>query len=315
MNTTPNSGGKFTQRLNVLWRERNWTPQIHQVPPPHPQGTLHTDCQLDLPAIEPPAPSGRWKNFLAAPKWFGLARSRRRFDSRGFTLIELLVVIAIIGILAGMLLPALGRAKTKAQVSQARTDMKNLEVGILQYQAEYSRFPNPPGVTRTADFTYGTVDARTGGLRHRDGGNLVPISTASNSDIMPILLNRDVPAAPWGADYVQKANPRRIALLNVKQVSDRKPSGIDQDDLVYRDPWGHPFIISIDYDYDDKVVDEFYSRAAVSGPGLKGLHQRDANTYQLNGSVMVWSLGPDGFADPGVSAESGVNKDNVLGWQ
>lgn len=58
----------------------------------------------------------------------------------GFTLIELLVVIAIIAILAGLLLPAMARAKDSGRKAQCTSNLHNMGIAMLMYSEESGGF-------------------------------------------------------------------------------------------------------------------------------------------------------------------------------
>jgi hypothetical protein len=166
-------------------------------------------------------------------------------------------------------------------------------------------------------------------LRDKKGGFLVAIPAspgayrADNSELMVILL--DLETYPNGAATINKGharNPQRHAFLTLKQVSQVGQPGLGPD-LVFRDPWGNPYIVTLDLNYDEQCRDAFYCLQAVSqenpntpNKGFYGLARSSAtNPFELKTPVMVWSLGPDGKANPNQKADQGDNKDNVLGWK
>jgi hypothetical protein len=117
-----------------------------------------------------------------------------------------------------------------------------------------------------------------------------------------------------------KGNPenrRGEVFLNVDTVAGRTSPGVG-DDGVYRDPWGSPYIITVDLNYDNSSRDALYRGDKVNqdatGKNISGLFRAGKDSYEVKSDVMVWSLGPDRKADFDLPANVAPNKDNILSW-
>jgi type II secretory pathway pseudopilin PulG len=229
-----------------------------------------------------------------------------RHGQCAMTLVEMLLVVFVIAIFTAMLLPIIPNGHHRpAKMMLARVELASLATAIEAYESDYGRLPLADSTTNE-DLTSGIRATEIQDYKKVDGTKLI----AKNSDLVVVLMDFDV-----GVNLGHALNPKQIKYLNARMISDTNSPGVSIVDYQFRDPWGNPYIISLDANQDGFVRDAFYAQ-----PDLFAIHiptnlANINSVHQWHGKVMIWSRGPDGKASMTVPANSGVNKDNVVSWE
>ncbi len=111
--------------------------------------------------------------------------NRSQSNSRSaFTLVELLVVIAIIGILIGMLMPAIQQVREAARRTACKNNLRQLTLAMHNYESAFSQFPTGYSYISGADYAAQTGnptgDPLANHLGHSWGAHMLPFLEQKN---------------------------------------------------------------------------------------------------------------------------------------
>jgi prepilin-type N-terminal cleavage/methylation domain-containing protein len=201
-------------------------------------------------------------------------RRYRRQGKAAFTLIELLVVIVIIAVLMGLAFPVFQSIQNQAKKTQAKNDVTQIVTAVNAFYTEYGKYPLP---------------ADASGDGYSVGG-----TGASSKPIFDALRGLDL-----------LLNPRQIVFLSPADAKDptspRSGIGTTTGPGQFYDPWGMPYAMRIDADYDNQVPNPY---TADTGAGSAKIRQ----------GIIAWSLGKDQKGGTGSKTSTDSN-DDVISWQ
>ena len=209
-------------------------------------------------------------------------KKQRMPRSSFFSLIEMLVVVAIIALLATLMMPAVLSTLQKGDITKAKADTEAIVKAINAYAGYYGC---PPGF----DCNIGSYERLryTPGDPNRVGDTIVGCTgdgawQRRYDILMQVLTTVDCAApTPQASNKAYVANTRKVQFL--------KPTATYKEDHGFVDPWGHRYVVLLNYNFDNHF--------AYSGwPTLYGSR------------VYVYSLGPNGSDQKG-------GGDDICSWK
>lgn len=189
----------------------------------------------------------------------------------GFTLIELLIVITIIAVLIGMAYPAYVGIQERARKVQAKNDLMQIVTATTAFSTEYGVYPS----TYQPEMTYDSLNNNT------------------NEKLFDPLRGQDA-----------TINPRNIVYISPAAAKDGKGGINPVAPRQFFDPWGKPYIIRLDTNFDNQVTNPYSANAGATS---------------LDAGVIAWCFGKDTKSDsvpgPAPNKNAGKNADDVISWQ